>query len=156
MTLVMNYLPRMIVASIANIVDLPAIDSFKSIVLQTMDMDSQLFYKSKKPFGERLLVPLASRTSHERLVTWIMYKGRQLFESGLINLLTGKMYLDIKMTQVSDMAIINCLEGNVSTESTPPKPFGFEFFLPIFKLCLYMIFSASITLLREKLYYRYI
>ena len=125
------------------VIDRVLIKLIKSMLCQFNDRtESESYHTSKDWFGERLLVPIISKSSSEKLINWSRYKTRQLFQSHIFRRFIQDMHRTISVSEMSEFQKVQCVAGVLEPDSRLPDPFQIEFFAPFILLCL-KIFSFS-------------
>lgn len=114
-------------------------------------VDTSRIHISHDWFGERLLVPMFSQSSDEKLIKWSRYKSRQLLESFIFQNLVRSLYQRITIDQSASLfEKIICIEGRgKGQENDSPDPFQLIFFLPLIKLYFKIIILSLIILICE-------
>ena len=111
------------------------------------------FHISRDWFGERLLVPIVSKSSDARLLHWVRIKYRQLFQSYLVqNRVQGISYQIKVSDEDSRYKVLICLSGEKTTDQNIPDSFGIHFFFPVLKICSIILSLSFISLIVERIF----
>ena len=88
---ILSHLNDVVNGSAVTVVDRQAIPVLRAELCHLCPyLDYHRHHMSKDWFGERLLVPMISTGSDEKLISWIRYKYRQIFQSSLLQSLVQR------------------------------------------------------------------
>ena len=131
------------------IIDSHVVPVIKATLCQ-FGTNPETFHTSKEWFGERLLVPIVSRSSDARLLHWIRFKYRQLFQSFLLqNMVRTSSYRVKAHDEDTGYKVLICLSGEKTNDNNIPDPFGIHFFFPVIRICFIVLSFSFISLIVE-------
>lgn len=110
------------------------------------DVSKNRYHSSKDSFGEKLLVPMISKSSSQEFIRWSRYKVRQSLEMKSFHSLAINAHMTVTVGDMSDYQKMICVDGEGNESTDPPQPFELIFFMPLIKICL-IVLIMSLALL---------